>query len=142
LRYGCEEPVVACKIFLNYRRGDDPGFVHALLSQLEKTFPPEQVFMDVDSIAPGIDFVEVLDEQIARCAVMLALIGRGWLDAKDASGQRLLDKADDFVRIEIVSALRHGKRVIPVLLHGAEMPRAEALPKPLKPLARAAMQCD
>jgi WD domain, G-beta repeat len=40
------------------------------------------------------------------------------------------------VRIEIESAMRLGKRVIPVLVNKAEMPRATELPEPLQPLAR------
>lgn len=124
------------KIFVNYRRGDDPGFVQALFGQLEQNFSRDQLFIDVDHIAPGLDFVAVLDDQVAQCDVMLAMIGRGWLDAKDAAGQRRLDDADDFVRVEIASALRRGKRVIPVLVNEAAMPRATELPEELKPLAR------
>jgi TIR domain len=86
---------MACKIFLSYRRGDDPGFAQALFGLLEKAFPPEQLFMDVDDIAPGLDFVKVLDEQVRQCDVVLALIGRDWLDAKDAAGRRRLDNSDD-----------------------------------------------
>jgi hypothetical protein len=59
-------------IFINYRRGDDPGFTQALYSRLEQAFPPQRLFMDVDNIAPGLDFVQVLNEQVARCDVLIA----------------------------------------------------------------------
>jgi hypothetical protein len=124
------------KIFINYRRGDDPGNTGRLFDQLEDVFPREQLFIDVDSIPPGRDFVRVLEEQVAQCDVLLAVIGKGWIDARDEQGLRRLDKPDDFVRIEIESALRQDKAVIPVLVQDARMPKADELPESLKPLAR------
>ena len=125
------------RIFLSYRREDEPGFALALYGRLEQAFPPERLFMDVEGgIAAGLDFVRVLEEQVRGCDVMLALIGRNWLKATDDIGRRRLDNPNDFVRIEIESALRHGKWVIPVLVHKTEMPGADALPEPLKPLAQ------
>jgi hypothetical protein len=124
------------KIFINYRRGDEPGFTHALLGRLEQAFPSEHLFIDVDNIPPGEDFVHVLDSQVARCDAFLAVIGKGWLDAEDERGSRRLDDPSDFVRIEIESALRQGKRVIPVLVHDARMPRPDELPETIRPLAR------
>src|SRR5262245_22959110 len=128
---------MAGKIFLSYRREDEPGFALALFGRLEQSFPSERLFMDVEGgIAAGQDFVRVLEDQVRACDVMLVLIGPKWLTAIDAMGRRRLDNPEDFVRIEIESALRLGKRVIPVLVHKTEMPRADALPEPLKPLAR------
>ena len=83
------------KIFINYRRGDDPGHTGRLFDHLQEVFQPDQLFMDVDSIAPGLDFVHVLEEQVAKCDVLLAVIGHGWLDARDGAGKRRLDNADD-----------------------------------------------
>ena len=123
-------------IFLNYRRQNEAGYAHALFSRLEQAFPSGDVFMDRDGLKPGDHFPKTLDQRVAECRVMLVLIGRGWIDVKDASGQNRLLKPDDFVRREIASALDLGKRVIPVLLPGSEVPPEEALPEPLKPLAR------
>lgn len=124
------------KIFINYRRGEDSGFVHALMSPLEQAFSAERLFIDIDSIEPGVDFVRVLDEQVAKCDILLAVIGKGWLEARDETNQRRLDNPDDFVRIEIEAALNHGKRVIPVLVGDARMPRSDELPDALRPLAK------
>ena len=124
------------RIFINYRRGDDPGHTGRLFDRLQDAFEPDQLFMDVDSIAPGLDFVRVLEEQVSKCDVLLAVIGKGWIDARDIAGNRRLDNVEDFVRIEIEAGLRLGKRVIPVLVNDAEMPRAEQMPEDLKPLAR------
>jgi TIR domain len=127
---------VSDKIFINYRRGEDSGFAQALFIRLEQTFSSSSLFMDVDSIAPGEDFVRRLESQIAQCDVLLAVIGKGWIDASNERGGRRLEDPDDFVRIEIASALKQNKRVIPVLLHDATMPRPEQLPPELRPLAR------
>jgi formylglycine-generating enzyme required for sulfatase activity len=124
------------KIFINYRRGDDPGYTGRLFDRLQQSFQRDQLFMDVDSIAPGLDFVRELEEKVTQCDVLLAVIGRGWIDARDAAGTRRLDKPDDYVRIELEAGLKPGKRVIPVLVNDSEMPRAEDLPDTLKPLAR------
>jgi formylglycine-generating enzyme required for sulfatase activity len=123
------------KIFINYRRGDDPGSAQALFARLEQAFRPEQLFMDIDNIEPGLDFVKVLEEQVAECDALISVIGKGWLDARDEVGARRLDNPNDFVRIEIESALKQGKRVIPVLVGEARIPPANELPEAMKPLA-------
>jgi len=123
------------KIFINYRRGDEPGFTQALLGRLEQAFPADRLFIDVDNIPPGEDFVRMLEAQVAQCDALLAVIGHGWLNATDEHGSRRLDDPNDFVRIEIESALKQGKRVIPVLVHEARMPRPDELPEAIRPLA-------
>src|SRR5512132_3204187 len=122
-------------IFICYRREDAAG-AGRLYDRLEHTFGPQRLFMDVDNIPPGEDFVAVLKTQVAACDVLLALIGRGWLTATDMTGLCRLDNPDDFVRIEIASGLAQGKRVIPVLVDDATMPTANELPEELMPLAR------
>jgi Domain of unknown function (DUF4189)/TIR domain/Putative peptidoglycan binding domain len=124
------------RIFINYRRGDEPGFTQALLGRLELAFPAERLFIDVDSIPPGEDFVRMLEAQVAQCDAMLTVIGNNWLEATDEHGARRLDDPHDFVRIEIESALKQGKRVIPVLVHQARMPHADELPEAIRALAQ------
>ena len=94
------------------------------------------IFMDVDTIEAGLDFVEVLQNAVQSCDVLVALIGRSWLNIQDEAGKRRLDNPEDFVRIEIAAALSRDIRVIPVLVDGAPMPRSTELPDNLKPLAR------
>jgi len=79
--------------------------------------------LDVDNIAPGLDFVRVLGEGVAECDVVLAVIGKSRVDARDANGNRRLEDPDDFVRIQIASGLSQGKRVIPVLVGEAQSVR-------------------
>ncbi len=91
--------------------------------------------MDVAAIEPGRDFRKAIDQSVATCSVLLALIGQEWLESKDTLGRKRLDDANDFVRIELASALRRDIPVIPVLVRGAKMPHAEQLPDDLKDLA-------
>jgi hypothetical protein len=124
------------RIFISYRRQDSDIWVSRLVEELRKHFPPDQVFQDVASIEPGADFVKSLDKALGTAAVMLAVIGPGWLSATDKQGHRRLDLPGDFVRQEIAESLRRpGVRVFPLLVNGAQMPAEEDLPEPLKPLA-------
>jgi hypothetical protein len=127
---------MAGKIFINYRRGDDPAAAGRLFDRLQEAFEPDQLFLDVDNIAPGLDFVRELDARVAECDIVLAVIGKHWIDAHDPTGVRRLEDPDDFVRIEIEAALNQGKRVIPVLVGDTLMPRPDQLPEVLRPLAR------
>jgi formylglycine-generating enzyme required for sulfatase activity len=125
------------RIFISYRREDSDIWVSRLADELRKHFSSDQVFQDVASIDPGADFVEALDKALGSAAVMLAVIGPGWLSVTDRQGRRRLDLPGDFVRQEIAESLRRpGVRVFPLLVGGAEMPAEDELPEPLKPLHR------
>jgi hypothetical protein len=123
-------------IFINYRRDDAPGVAGRLFDHLAPRFSRGGIFMDVDAMKPGMDFVKQLDTQVSQCQVLLAVIGRHWVDAKDHDGKRRLDSDNDYVRIELASALKRDIPVIPVLVDGAAMPSEDSLPDDLKPLVR------
>ncbi len=128
---------MAGKIFISYRRDDQPGFARALFQTLEAEFGPKAIFFDVEgSIKAGQDFVQILEEQVSACDAMLAIIGPQWVDAKNEKGQLRLEDPADFVRVELVSALELCKLVIPVLVDGAAMPAKDQLPPILRSLAR------
>jgi len=122
-------------IFISYRRHDSEGEAGRLFDDLVGQFGENSVFMDVAGIEAGRDFRKAIDESVATCGVLLALIGPGWLDEKNEKGERRLDDPSDFVRVETASALRRDIAVIPVLLRGAKMPRSDQLPTDLQELA-------
>jgi uncharacterized membrane protein YhaH (DUF805 family) len=130
------EDVVTGRIFINYRRGDDQAAAGRLYDRLLQHFDREQLFMDVDAIEPGVDFVKSLDEQVAACIAFIAVIGPRWLNARNHDGSPRLDNPTDYVRVEIESALKRDIRVIPVLVDGASMPQPSDLPPSLQALAR------
>jgi TIR domain len=124
------------RIFISYRREGEAALAGRIADLLGNQFGPDNVFMDVDAIRLGVDFVKVINEEVAKCDVLLALIGRTWLDARNEAGQRVLDNPDDFVRLEIAAALKRQIPVIPILVDGAKIPTASRLPEELQELAR------
>jgi ABC-type amino acid transport substrate-binding protein len=128
--------VASGRIFISYRREEAAYPAGWLYDRLADHFGGSQVFKDVDSIDLGDDFVEVISRAVARCDVLLAVIGQEWLTITDEHGRRRLDSPDDFVRLEIEAALSRRVRVIPILVDGATMPRAEELPGSLAGLVR------
>ena len=124
------------KLFINYRRDDTAPYAGRLYDRLSLRFGEDQVFIDIDQIEPGEDFVEVINRKVGTCDIAIVAIGPNWLHATDASGKRRLDDEEDFVRMEIVAALQRKIRVIPVLVGGARMPGRHDLPEALAPLSR------
>src|SRR5690242_323377 len=122
-------------VFISYRRELDAGWAPWVYDKLSDHFGGDRIFMDLNSIAAGDDFAEVITRSVASCRVLIALIGKGWTGAVDAAGRRRLDDPADFVRLEIETALRHGIRVIPLLIGGATMPAPAELPASLAPIA-------
>lgn len=120
-------------IFISYRRDDTEGHAGRLYEDLVERFGRQAVFFDVSAIEPGQDFRKAIDANVARCSVLLAMIGPRWLDA--SGGARRIDDAGDFVRLEIASALQRDIPVVPVLVQGAKMPAAAQLPADLADLA-------
>jgi hypothetical protein len=125
---------VSGRIFISYRRDDDPGSAGRVFDVLERTFGADQIFIDVDYIEPGLDFAQVIKDRLAQSDVLLAVIGGRWSDIRDADGNRRLDNEADFVRLEIEIALTLRKRVIPVLVGNARMLSPDILPPSLRPL--------
>jgi len=125
----------ATRIFLSYRREDSAGAAGRLSDRLTQELGSGSVFMDVDGIPLGTDFVRRLTAEVASCDVLVAVIGSNWLDIRDDEGNRRLDDSNDFVRVEIAAALQRDIPVIPILLDGTKIPRADRLPSDLKGLA-------
>jgi outer membrane protein assembly factor BamB len=129
-------PAVPGRIFLSYRREETQHLAGRLADRLVERFGESQVFMDIDSIPPGVDFAEAIQRAVSGCDVLLALIGRQWTTLADEQGRRRIDDPDDFVVLEIRAALDRNIPVIPVLADGAAMPQRRELPKGLEQLSR------
>ncbi|MCB9450981.1 MAG: SUMF1/EgtB/PvdO family nonheme iron enzyme [Anaerolineaceae bacterium] len=123
------------KVFVSYRRSDSRKDAGRIYDHLLDAFGKDNVFKDVDSIPIGTDFRGVLREAITQTDALLVIIGAQWLNVTDENGQRRLDDPNDFVRLEIVSALQQPHiRVIPVLVDHATMPAADDLPEDMREL--------
>jgi TIR domain len=127
---------VSGRVFISYRRQESSSSAGRLYDRLADRLGDDHVFIDVDTIAPGLDFGEVITEAVSTCEVLLAVIGPRWLTATDEDGRRRLDDPDDIVRLEITAALERNIRVIPILVEGAVIPRRQQLPEGMARLAR------
>ena len=116
-------------IFISYRRNESAGHAGRLFDRLTARFGEDRVFMDVDTLNPSDHFATRIEKAIATADVMLVLIGPTWMAQADR-----LAKPDDFIRREILAALRVDCRLVPVCLDGAAMPDGDALPVELRPL--------
>ena len=123
-------------IFISYRRTDAGAWAGRLADTLKGHLGGVQIFRDIEDIPPGVEFDTYIFNAVGSCEALIALMGRGWLNAADKDGERRLDDPEDFTRLEIVAALKRNVRVVPVLVDGALMPSREELPDDLKPLAR------
>lgn len=119
------------KVFISYRRADSQYVTDAIYSEMSKHFG-EDVFLDVDDIPPGVDFPDFLAGKIADVDAILVIIGQDWARIMEERA----DQFNDFVRIEVESALEQGKLVIPVLVKNANMPNFSALPESIRDLQR------
>ncbi len=124
------------RIFINYRRDDTAGVAGRLSDSLNLYFGDGRVFRDVDGIATGANFEDVLQRTAHDAEAMIVLIGRSWLTMTDAKGATRLHDPEDWVAREISSAMESRIPVYPVLVEAAVMPRAEELPEALRPLVR------
>jgi hypothetical protein len=123
-------------VFISYRREETQGMAGRLADRLVDRLGDARVFMDVEGIRPGFDFAREIDRAVSSCSVLLAVIGRSWTTVTDERGRRRLDDPDDFIVLEITTALRRNVPVIPILVDGAAVPRASDLPAPLEGLSR------
>lgn len=124
------------RIFISYRRQDSAGYAGRLFDRLSNRFGQSNIFMDIDAIELGVDFVQRIQEAVGSCDVLLAVIGPSWLTVTNTNGQPRLSDPNDFVRVEVLTALQRDIRVIPLLVQGAHMPNEKELPAELTALAR------
>jgi Domain of unknown function (DUF6777)/TIR domain len=121
-------------VFISYRRKEASSHADRLHDRLAARLGEDRVFMDVDSIKPGENWIEAISNALAKCGLMLVLIGDQW-------GQARIDRdaptgdTDDYVRLEIDAAFDRGIPIIPVLLEETVMPRHADLPDTLVKLS-------
>ncbi len=131
------------RIFISYRRDDTApyaGWLHELLAQ---RFGKSNVFKDVSTVRPGMDFTKAVMEAVASSSVLIVLIGPSWEAAADDQGRRRLENPKDWVRAEIEAALDKNLLIIPVLVRGVRMPSGDWSPPSLLRLTHMqALQVD
>ena len=86
---------VRLRVFINYRRADTSAYAGRLADSLIARFGQDNVFMDIDTIPIGADFRDVIDRALSDCDVVLALIGRDWLELLGSNPRRRTDNTND-----------------------------------------------
>lgn len=123
-------------IFISYREKDTAGETGRLVDSLKQHFYEDQIFLDIDKIEPGVDFTDVINKSLELCDVLLAVIGPNWAGKNVADNTSRIKDPNDWVKLEIATALQRNIRVVPVLVDGASLPNQEELPEDLHPLLR------
>src|SRR5262249_43943307 len=123
------------KVFISYRRDDSSGYAQTIYRELVQHFSKDQVFMDVATMEPGMDFVRAIEKAVGECDVLVALIGKRWAGGEPGGTSRFHSEKD-YVRLEVSTALARDIRVIPVLVDGMTMPNEDSLPTPVQPITR------
>lgn len=124
------------KLFISYRRADSTKDARAVYERLRRELREHEVFIDLEGIEPGEDFVAAIERHLNGCDALIVLIGKNWLSAPDDNGTARIFGDGDFVRIEISSALGRGIRIFPVLLDGAQPPQSHQLPEDMRSIVR------
>src|SRR5215831_10517669 len=128
------------KLFISYRQEDTGGYATELFRRLQQAFGRDNVFFDVKSIALGEDWLEVVQEHIQDCNVLLLPIGPQWLTVTDKKGRTRLENPRDPLRVEIEAAMRAKLHIIPLLIGDTKMPDEDQLPGELRHLAKCIAQ--
>jgi hypothetical protein len=124
------------RIFISYRRDDASAHAGRLSETLSSEVRGAEIFIDVDSIDPGADFVHRINEAVGQCNVLIAVIGPNWQHAANADGSPRLADPNDYVRLEIEAAMVRGVPIVPALVNHATVLTATDLPESLAPLLR------
>ena len=117
------------KHFISYRREDALQVTGRLYDRLQAKFGKGHIYRDIDNIPSGAKFMEHIRAAIAKCDSVIVVIGPTWLRPQ------LFDPADP-VRIELETAIEHGKPILPVLLDYVRLPACEALPHTIRSLCQ------
>jgi hypothetical protein len=123
------------EIFVSFRVNDEAFGAMLIQRELGDALGRERIFRSSDCIKPGDDYVRCITDAVRRCQVVVVVMGRNWL-ALDDHGRSRLDDAADWVYREVALAFAHGKRVFPVLLGAAKMPKETDLPHSIARLSR------
>lgn len=122
-------------VFISYRRGETAAYTGRLYDTISEHVGKDRVFMDLDKIPGGVDFVAAMKRAIDSAQAMIVVIGPRWLTIALGNGRPRIQDPSDFVHQELALGLQRGIRIFPVLVGGATMPSEADLPDGLKRLA-------
>jgi hypothetical protein len=119
------------RLFISYRRNDNPYAAHLVHQCLSSRFGADAIFFDVSTLDGGDYFKDRIREAVNRSAAIVVVIGKKWVRESADRPSRLKDSRD-FVRYEISTAFESGVPIIPVLIDDASPCPAFELPEELQ----------
>jgi hypothetical protein len=125
------------KVFISYRRLDSSQTAGRIFDRLKAEIPEDEIFFDVDSIPIGVDFNEHIRGSMEKCAVMLAIIGKFWINRQWGPRKwwrRRSSAPEDFIETEIRLAFEYAIPIIPILIEGTSMPKGSSMPDSISEL--------
>lgn len=129
------------RVFISYRRSDSLGICFRMATELKEYFGANSIFFDQSTLMPGQEWPQQIQDALRNSEIVLVVIGPQWLHAKDEkSGKRRIDVSGDWVREEVLMALkryRNGEKIviIPILINDAQMPEMKDLNEELGELS-------
>jgi TIR domain len=126
---------MTARVFISYRSSDGADKATALARDLDALFGHDQIFLDKDDLPAGSRWRDVIANTLHASPILLVLVTPNYLAARDSTGTRCIERADDPVRDELEAALAANAHVIPMMCDGvAQTPPATDLPKPFDQL--------
>ena len=122
------------QVFICYRRENSSWVAGRIYDRLSQKFGRDVIFKDIDSIPLGINFKQHIESVVQQCSVVLVIVYHRWMGESAESGKSRIDDPNDFVRIEIESALSREIPIIPLFIEDAVIPSENDLPETMKGL--------
>lgn len=120
------------KVFISYRRDDTASAAGRVYDRLCLLLKKSNVFFDVSAIKAGADFEQSIVAAMASSNAVLIFIGDKWLAPSPPTNAARIWEPRDYVHAEVRSALSRPITVLPILVGGARMPKAEELPEDIR----------
>ncbi len=125
------------RIFISYRASDGKKDADRLCADLSRLYGDDQVFFDKQDLVGGLSWRSAIEAALGSQPAVLLLMTPDLFGAQHPEGGRRIDREDDPVRGELLTAQAHGALIVPLLTEGMAMPPAAELPESLRFLKEA-----
>ena len=125
------------RIFISYRSSDGKKDADRLCADLSRVLGDDQVFFDKQDLQGGTSWRHAIEAALGTRPVVLLLLTADLFGMSHPEGGRRIDREDDPIRNELLSAQQSGATIVPLLTEGMVMPPASSVPLPLRFISEA-----
>ena len=125
------------RIFISYRSSDGKKDADRLCADLSRVLGDQQVFFDKQDMQGGTSWRHAIEATLGTRPVVLLLLTPDLFGMTHPEGGRRIDRDDDPIRNELLSAQQNGATIVPLLTEGMVMPPAATIPLPLRFISEA-----